>query len=64
LGDSHGPASVDAAAMPTDRARDVLPIPDQRHVGLVTFGQLDIGEDDHDHLISPEERLKVAMARQ
>jgi arylsulfatase len=26
--------------------------------------QLDQGADDHDHLISPEERLTVAMARQ
>jgi hypothetical protein len=26
--------------------------------------QLDIGDDDHDHLISPEERLGVAMNRQ
>jgi hypothetical protein len=26
--------------------------------------QIDLGKDDHDHFISPEERLKVAMARQ
>jgi len=26
--------------------------------------QLDIGADDHDHLISPEERLRIAMTRQ
>jgi arylsulfatase len=32
--------------------------------GTVNWVQLDIGEDDHDHLISPEERLQVAMARQ
>jgi hypothetical protein len=25
---------------------------------------LDAGDDSHDHLISPEDRLKVAMARQ
>jgi hypothetical protein len=26
--------------------------------------QLDAGKDDNDHLITPEERLRVAMARQ
>jgi arylsulfatase A-like enzyme len=35
-----------------------------RFTGRIAWVQLDIGEDDHDHLISPEERLKVAMARQ
>ena len=42
--------------MPYDAARTVLPIPDRRFAGLVT--------DDADHLISPDERLRVAMARQ
>jgi arylsulfatase A-like enzyme len=32
--------------------------------GTIHWVQLDIGEEDHDHLISPEERLRVAMARQ
>jgi arylsulfatase len=32
--------------------------------GKVHWVQIDLGKDDHDHLISPEERLKVAMARQ
>jgi arylsulfatase len=26
--------------------------------------QIDLGDDSHDHLITPEDRLKVAMARQ
>lgn len=26
--------------------------------------QIDLGPDDHDHLISPDERLSFAMARQ
>ena len=26
--------------------------------------QIDIEKDDHDHLISPEERFRVATARQ
>ena len=32
--------------------------------GKVNWVQIDLGKDDHDHFISPEERLKVAMARQ
>jgi arylsulfatase len=32
--------------------------------GAINWIQLDLGLDDHDHLISPEERLRVAMARQ
>jgi hypothetical protein len=30
----------------------------------VRWVQLDLDVDDHDHLISPEERLRTAMARQ
>jgi arylsulfatase len=32
--------------------------------GEVNWVQIDVGKDDHDHLISPEERFRVAMARQ
>ena len=32
--------------------------------GKFNWVQLDQGTDDHDHLISPEERLRVAMLRQ
>jgi arylsulfatase len=32
--------------------------------GTINWVQLDAGKDDHDHLITPEERLRVAMARQ
>jgi arylsulfatase A-like enzyme len=32
--------------------------------GTINWVQLDQGADDHDHLISPEERLTIAMARQ
>jgi arylsulfatase len=35
-----------------------------RFTGRIRWVQLDVGSDDHDHLISPEERLRVAMARQ
>jgi len=32
--------------------------------GKVNWVQIDLGKDDHDHLISPEERLHLAMTRQ
>jgi hypothetical protein len=32
--------------------------------GAVNWVQIDLERDDHDHLISPEERFRVAMARQ
>jgi arylsulfatase len=35
-----------------------------KFTGKVNWVQLDAGNDDQDHLISPEERLRVAMARQ
>jgi arylsulfatase len=35
-----------------------------RFTGAIHWVQLDIGTDDHDHLISPEERFNLAMARQ
>jgi len=35
-----------------------------RFTGTVNWVQLDQGDDDHSHLISPEDRLKVAMVRQ
>ena len=32
--------------------------------GKVNWVQIDLEKDDHDHLISPEERFQIAMARQ
>jgi arylsulfatase len=32
--------------------------------GTINWVQIDLGLDNHDHLIEPEERLRVAMARQ
>ena len=37
---------------------------DSRFSGKINWVQLDLGDDDHDHFIDPEERLRVAMARQ
>jgi arylsulfatase len=35
-----------------------------RFTGKLHWVQLDLGEDDHDHFIDPEERLRIAIARQ
>jgi arylsulfatase A-like enzyme len=35
-----------------------------RFTGKVNWVQLDAGTDDHDHFIDPDERLRIAMARQ
>jgi hypothetical protein len=32
--------------------------------GTVNWVQIDLGEDDHDDLITPEQRLRVAMSKQ
>ena len=38
--------------------------PNPTFTGRIHWVQLDIGDDDHDHLITPEQRLRVAMTRQ
>jgi arylsulfatase len=35
-----------------------------RFNGKIEWVQIDLGDDDNDHLIDPEERLKIVMARQ
>ncbi|HEY9423225.1 MAG TPA: arylsulfatase, partial [Microterricola sp.] len=35
-----------------------------RFTGKIEWVQIDIGDDDHDHLIDPAERLRIIMARQ
>jgi len=35
-----------------------------KFTGKIRWVQLDVGKDDHDHLIEPEERMRIAMARQ
>ncbi len=37
---------------------------DSRFTGKIKWVQIDLGVDDQDHLITPDERLRVAMARQ
>jgi hypothetical protein len=37
---------------------------DSRFTGKINWVQIDLGKDDHDHFIDPEERLRIAMSRQ
>jgi hypothetical protein len=61
--DRHPPGKVAHPA--TVRADSLVDYPDPaKFTGRIHWVQLDIGEDDHDHLITPEERLRVAMTRQ
>ena len=38
--------------------------PTSRFTGTIGWVQIDLGDDNHDHLIDPDERLRVAMASQ
>jgi hypothetical protein len=35
-----------------------------RFTGKIHWVQIDLGDDDHDHYIDPEERFRITMARQ
>ncbi|GAA1527234.1 arylsulfatase [Agromyces terreus] len=35
-----------------------------RFTGRIEWVQIDLGDDDHDHFIDPDERMRIAMARQ
>ena len=35
-----------------------------RFTGKINWVQIDLGDDDHDHFIDPDERMRIAMARQ
>ncbi len=35
-----------------------------RFTGKIHWVQIDTGDDDNDHFIDPDERMRVAMARQ
>lgn len=35
-----------------------------RFTGRIRWVQIDLGDDDHDHFIDPDERLRIAIARQ
>lgn len=58
-GDETADVGTDFASPVADDYPD-----DTRFTGRINWVQLDIGADDHDHLISTEERLRIAMTRQ
>jgi hypothetical protein len=35
-----------------------------RFTGKIRWVQIDLGDDDHDHFIDPDERFRIALARQ
>jgi hypothetical protein len=35
-----------------------------RFTGKISWVQLDVGDDDNDYFLHPEERLRIAVARQ
>jgi arylsulfatase len=35
-----------------------------RFTGRIEWVQIDLGDDDHDHLITEEERLRIALSQQ
>jgi hypothetical protein len=39
-------------------------VPDNKFNDEIDWVQIDIGDDSQDHLIKPEDRLTIAMARQ
>ena len=53
-----------SARRPVRRCRRTTGRSGNAFSGEVNWVQIDLEKDDHDHLISPEERFRVAMARQ
>jgi arylsulfatase A-like enzyme len=58
--DETADVGFDAASQVSDRYSDS----DSRFTGNIDWVQIDLGDDSHEHLITAEDRLKVAMARQ
>jgi arylsulfatase len=58
--DETADIGVDHGSHVSDRYKDT----DTKFTGDIDWVQIDLGGDSHDHLISPEDRLNVAMARQ
>jgi arylsulfatase len=58
--DETADIGADHGSQVSDRYKDT----DSRFTGDIDWVQIDLGDDSHDHLITPEDRLKVAMARQ
>ena len=58
-GDETTNVGPDAGTLVSADYRDILVL-----AGKVNRALVDVGKDDHDRFIRPEERLNLAMARQ
>ena len=58
--DETADIGIDHASPVSDRYEAA----DSRFTGEIEWVQIDLGDDSHDHLITPEDRLNIAMARQ
>jgi hypothetical protein len=53
-----------ARCLPGRRETEDYSARDSRFTGKINWVQLDLGRDDQDHFIDPEERLRIALSRQ
>ncbi|GAB16219.1 putative arylsulfatase [Arthrobacter globiformis NBRC 12137] len=58
--DETAEVGLDAGSQVSDRYSDS----GSRFTGDIEWVQIDLGDDSHDHLITPEDRMRVAMAKQ
>lgn len=58
--DETADVGVDAGSPVSDRYSDS----NSRFAGDIEWVQIDLGDDSHDHLITPEDRMRVAMGKQ
>jgi arylsulfatase len=58
--DETADIGVDHGSQVSDRYRDT----DSSFSGDIEWVQIDLGDDSHDHLITPEDRMRVAMGKQ
>jgi arylsulfatase A-like enzyme len=56
--------TLDVGSDTASPVSDDYDAPSSHFTGTVNWVQLDVGQDSHDHLISPEDRIRLAMARQ
>lgn len=54
---------MDRNPLPPRRAQEAAERT-SRFTGKIHWVQIDLGLDDHDHYIDPEERFRITMARQ
>jgi arylsulfatase len=58
--DETADIGVDHGSQVSDRYTDT----NSRFTGDIEWVQIDLGDDSHDHLVPPEDRMRVAIARQ